>query len=52
MGRIGLGEIIIIALVIMVLFGSKKLPEFGTALGEFLKKFKKAAKDIEDEVKK
>ena len=52
MGRIGLGEIIIIALVIMGLFGAKKLPEFGTALGEFLKRFKQAAKNIEDEVKK
>ena len=52
MGRIGFGEIIIIALVIMVMFGTKKLPEFGTALGEFVKRFKQAAKEIEDDVKK
>ena len=52
MGRIGFGEIIIIALVIMVLFGTKKLPEFGAALGEFVKKFKKAMHEIDDEVKK
>ena len=52
MGRIGFGEIIIIALVIMVMFGTKKLPEFGAALGEFVKRFKQAAKEIEDDVKK
>ncbi|OGX28263.1 MAG: preprotein translocase subunit TatA [Omnitrophica WOR_2 bacterium RIFCSPHIGHO2_01_FULL_48_9] len=51
MGRIGLGEIIVIGLVIMLLFGAKKLPELGTALGEFLKRFKKATRDINEDVK-
>ena len=51
MGRIGLGEIIVIGLVILVLFGTKKLPEFGTALGEFVKRFKKAAREVTGEIK-
>jgi sec-independent protein translocase protein TatA len=49
--NIGAGELVIIAIVIMVLFGSKKLPEFTKALGESAKEFKKGYKD-EDSGKK
>lgn len=52
MGRIGLPEILIIAVVFLILFGSQKLPEFASALGKAIKEFKKAAKDTEDDVKK
>jgi len=52
MGRIGPGEIILVVLVIVLLFGAKKLPELGSAIGEFLKRFRKASQDIEDDIKK
>ena len=51
MGRIGIGEVIFIALVIVLLFGAKKLPEIGSALGKAIREFKKAGRDIENEVK-
>ena len=51
MGRIGIGEVIFIALVIVLLFGAKKLPEIGSALGKAIREFKKASRDIENEVK-
>ncbi|MGE0268809.1 MAG: twin-arginine translocase TatA/TatE family subunit [Candidatus Omnitrophota bacterium] len=51
MGRIGAGEIIFIVLVIVLLFGVKKLPEIGQALGKAIKEFKKAGKEFENEVK-
>lgn len=51
MGRLGIQEIILIALVIIVLFGAKKLPEIGSALGRAIREFKKAGKDIQDDVK-
>lgn len=51
MGQIGMPEIIVIAVVILILFGAKKLPEIGSALGKAIREFKKAGKDIEDEVK-
>ena len=51
MGRIGIGEIIFIALVIVLLFGAKKLPEIGSALGKAIREFKKAGREIEGEVK-
>lgn len=40
-------EIGIIALVIIVLFGAKKIPELMGGLGKGLKEFKKAANDVE-----
>ena len=51
MGRIGLPEIILIVLAIIVLFGAKKLPEIGSALGKAIREFRKAGKEIQDEVK-
>ena len=52
MGRIGAGEIILIVLVVLLLFGPKKLPELGSAIGEFIKRFKKASREVEDDIKK
>ena len=52
MGRIGIGEIIVILAVVLIIFGPKKLPELGTALGEFFKRFKQASRETEEEIKK
>jgi sec-independent protein translocase protein TatA len=45
MANIGLTEILVIALIIILLFGGKKIPEFFKGLGESIKEFKKASKD-------
>ena len=47
-------EILVIFLVVLLLFGGKKLPEFGRALGEGIREFKKAiqGKSDSDEGKK
>jgi sec-independent protein translocase protein TatA len=50
MGRIGIGEIIFIGLAVVLLFGTKKLPEIGQALGNAIREFKKASKDIQGDV--
>ena len=49
----GLGpwEITLIILAIILLFGGKKLPELARGLGLGLREFKKATKEIKDEVK-
>ncbi len=52
MGRIGAAEIIFIILVIILLFGVKKLPEIGQSIGKAIKEFKKAGREIEDDVTK
>jgi sec-independent protein translocase protein TatA len=50
----GLGgqELILILLIILVLFGAKKLPELAQGLGKGIKEFKKAQNEIEDEFNK
>ena len=45
-------HLLIIALVILLLFGSKKIPEFMAGLGKGIREFKKASKDIQDELNK
>jgi len=49
----GLGpwEIALIILVVIILFGGKKLPELAKGLGLGLREFKKATSDIKDEVR-
>ena len=49
----GLGpwEIALVILVIIILFGGKKLPELARGLGLGLREFKKAKQEIKDEVK-
>lgn len=48
LNNIGTVEIIIIAVVVMVLFGSKKLPEFTRSIGEASKEYRKGVKGDDD----
>ncbi len=50
MFRFGMGELIIILLIVLVLFGAAKLPEIGRALGKAIKEFKKAGKEVKDDI--
>lgn len=50
--NIGTVEIIIIALVLMILFGAKKIPEFAKGLGEAGSEFKKGLKGEDKKAKK
>ncbi len=47
-GLIGTGEIIVIAIVLVVLFGARKIPELMKGVGQGMKEFKKATKDESD----
>ena len=47
---LGAPEIILIFALVLILFGGKKLPEFARGLGKGLKEFKKATKEIKDEI--
>ena len=50
--NLGMPEIIIIAFVVLVLFGGKKLPELMHGVGKGIRDFKKGMNGIEDEIKK
>jgi sec-independent protein translocase protein TatA len=49
MGTLGPTELIIILLVVVVLFGAKKIPELAQGFGKGIREFKKAAKEIEND---
>jgi len=51
MGRFGIWEVVIILGVVLLLFGAKKLPEIARSMGNAIKEFKKAGKEIEGEIK-
>ena len=45
MSNIGFGEIIVVLLVVLILFGASRLPEIGKSLGKAIHEFKNALKD-------
>jgi len=48
MGFPGVSEWLIILLIVLILFGAKKVPELARGLGSGIREFKKAAKEIGD----
>ena len=48
--NIGTGELLIILLVILVLFGAKKIPDLAQGLGKGIREFKKAVKDVQEDI--
>ena len=47
---LGTTEIVVILIVVLILFGAKKIPEFAKGLGKGLKEFKDAKNDIKDSI--
>jgi sec-independent protein translocase protein TatA len=52
MGNLGVPEILIILLLLLVFFGAKKIPEMAQGLGKGIREFKKATREIENDVNK
>ena len=48
---IGPAELIIIFVIVLLLFGAKRLPEIAQGLGKGIRDFKKSMKDTTDEIK-
>jgi sec-independent protein translocase protein TatA len=49
-GMPGMGEWILIGMVVLIFFGAKKIPEFAKGLGKGIREFKDAVKDVKKEV--
>ncbi|MEW5773123.1 MAG: twin-arginine translocase TatA/TatE family subunit [Thermodesulfobacteriota bacterium] len=47
-GGIGLPELLIILVIVLVIFGAKKLPEIGGGIGKAISNFKKATNEPEE----
>ena len=51
LGNLGTGEIVIIAIVVLLLFVGKKIPELMKGIGKGVKNFKDGVKGLEDDIK-
>jgi sec-independent protein translocase protein TatA len=49
---LGIGEILLILLIVILVFGTSRIPELGRGLGEGIKNFKKGIKGEEEHEKK
>jgi sec-independent protein translocase protein TatA len=50
-GGLGMGELIVIFMVVLLLFGAKRLPEIGSSLGKGIREFKGSLRELEGELK-
>ena len=49
-GSFGAGEVIVIALIVLLLFGGKKIPELMKGIGKGVKSFKDGLKEVEKDI--
>lgn len=49
---IGGGQILLILLLVLIFFGAKRIPELAKGLGQGIKEFKKATREVSDEIHK
>lgn len=52
LGGVGFQEILLIGIVVLVLFGAKKIPEFMKGLGKGIKEFKDGINDVKSDIEK
>lgn len=50
MPNIGTGELLLILLAFVIFFGAKKIPELAQGLGKGIREFRKAARDIQEDI--
>jgi sec-independent protein translocase protein TatA len=50
-GGLGMSELVVIFMVVLLLFGAKRLPEIGSSLGKGIREFKSSIREIEGELK-
>ncbi|HOK76452.1 MAG TPA: twin-arginine translocase TatA/TatE family subunit [Verrucomicrobiota bacterium] len=46
------GELLLVLTAVLILFGAKKIPEFAKGLGQGIKEFKKASREVQDEIER
>lgn len=49
-GPLGWSELLIILILVLIFFGPRKLPDVAEAIGKSIQKFKKASRDIKEEI--
>jgi TatA/E family protein of Tat protein translocase len=51
MPSIGWGELVILLVIVLIIFGPGKLPDIGNAIGRGLREFRRASSDLEDSIR-
>lgn len=49
-GPVGWNELVVILVIVLVIFGPRRLPELAEAMGKSIRKFKEASREVEEEV--
>ncbi|MBU2636708.1 MAG: twin-arginine translocase TatA/TatE family subunit [Bacteroidetes bacterium] len=49
-GNLGTTEILLILLFVLIFFGAKKIPDLAQGLGKGIREFRKAARDIQEDI--
>jgi TatA/E family protein of Tat protein translocase len=49
-GQIGMGELLVILVIVLLVFGPRKLPELARGIGRSLSELKRAAEDVKQEL--
>lgn len=49
-GNIGMPELLIIMVVVLLVFGAKRLPEIGSSMGKGIREFKKSIRDMRNSI--
>lgn len=52
LNNLGMGEIVIIALIVLLLFGGRKIPELMRGIGKGVRSFKEGINDVKEEINK
>jgi sec-independent protein translocase protein TatA len=47
---IGMPELIVVLIIVLIVFGAKRLPEIGSGIGKGIKNFKKATREANEEL--
>jgi TatA/E family protein of Tat protein translocase len=50
LGGLGTGEILLIFLIVLLVFGAKRIPEIAQGLGRGMREFRKAVRDVREEI--
>lgn len=51
-GNLGAGEIVILLLIVLLVFGANRLPEAGRAVGKGIREFQRALRDTRSEIER
>lgn len=49
-GNLGFTEIMLLLLIVLLVFGAKRLPEMGAAMGKGIREFKRSMRDVTEEI--